>query len=115
MNAVPTVAECQEKITSIEAMFANLPSSLNNLNLVTQLRDYTVYADMIGVATDSGVLLRALRARGFLSISEMSDEQKRSMLNCIVGNFIHSHGSPPPNVMCRFSEDYIDIVRQALS
>lgn len=99
----------QEIVTEIERSFRGTSPTRK---LIQNLKDYVDNADFVGVVTNRQVVLDELIASGYKGILDLPVEFRNSLTKanlalCIIGNFISSNGAPPPNVMVRFSDDYL--------
>lgn len=100
----------QEIIDAIEAAADGL-ITMPDEALIASLRNYVDASDFIGVKRNPQKLVDSLK-RKYVCVSKLAEktrnaETKEDLLLCIIGNFIYSNGTPPPNVMERFCNQYL--------
>ncbi len=116
-KAPETVAECQAEVDRIEKTF--LPTSKTNpAEIMRELMYYVDAADRMGVKSNRKLIVDRVDKAGWVTLDMVPSEMRRdcekleNLGYCIVGNFIASKGNPPPNVMTRFCEEFLERVEK---
>lgn len=115
MSKIPYPKTLQQAQSIVDKCLADLRDDLPENELIFLLASYVSGSDFIGVKHNHAKVLAALKAMNYQSIANLPNEVrkgsgKENLAKCIVGNCVASFQEnmiPPPNVMMRFSEEYL--------